>query len=158
MESGDLSETMVSLYSFCKNHYEDLRDAGFSPTETFWVNFACLPFLPWSKSSEKKLHLSRILRLYLGLYRHYIAPRMKAESEPDFLDLLRDRYYMIKEMVSGADLSQQDADSQLSSLILPRSCGSEMQTYAALVVLNSKLEWERQKSHDPLPCMLVEDI
>ena len=158
MDSEGFSETMGSLYLFCEGHSKDLRDAGYSPTEAFWISFACLPFLPWSNWSENKILLSRVLRLYLGIYQHYIDPRMKAESEPDFLDLLRDRYYKVKEIVSAADLSQLDSDPQLSSFIIPGSNRSEKQTHAGLVVLNSKLEWERQKSHEPLSCMLVEDI
>jgi len=158
MDREELPEEMGSLYLFYKDHSENLRDAGYSPVEAFWISFACLPFLPWSNWSENKVLLSRILRLYLGIYQHSIDPHMKPQSEPRFLDLLRDRYHKIKEIVSAADPAKPDADSQLSTFVLPNATESEKQIRAGLVVLNSKIEWERQKRLAPLPCMLVEDV
>jgi hypothetical protein len=157
MDREELSETMASLYLFCKDHSENLQDAGYSPEEAFWISFACLPFLPWSNWSENKILLSRILRLYLGMYQHFIAPGMDVKSESDFLDLLRDRYYKVKEILSATEIEELD-DSKLNSFILPNVNESEKQFHSGLVVLNSKIEWERQKRSDPLPCMLVEDI
>jgi hypothetical protein len=158
MDSENLRETVSSLYLFSRDHAEKLQDAGYSPVEAFWISFACLPFLPWGNCSENKILLSRAIRLYLGIYLQYIDPSMEAESERDFFDLLRDRYYRIKEIVSGANLSRLDVDSQLSSFIIPGPSGHEKQIHAGLIVLNSKLEWDRQKLHDPLPCTLVEDV
>jgi len=157
MDREEFSGTMESLYLFCKDHSENLQDAGYSHEEAFWISFACLPFLPWSNWSENKILLSRILRLYLGMYQHFVAPDMSAKNEADFLDLLRDRYYKVKEILSAVDPAKLD-DSELSSFVLPNANESEKQTHSGLVVLNSKIEWERQKRSDPLPCMFVEDI
>lgn len=158
MSPADISEIAASLYLFYKEHSEKLRDIGYSNAGAFWINFACLPFLPWSKSSEETLRLSQALRLYLGIYRYYIDTDMNEQREPDFIDLLRDRYYVVKNMVSRADASQSEIDLELGRFILPKSNSAEMQIQAGLIVLNTKLEWERQKGREPLPCSFVEDI
>jgi hypothetical protein len=158
MSSEDPSEIMSLLYLFYKDHSEKLRDVGYSPAGAFWINFACLPFLPWSERSEKTIRLSQALRLYLGIYRYYIDSSMKEQREPDFIELLKDRYYAVKDMVSRADASQSDIELELGRFILPRSDNAEMQIHAGLVVLNTKLEWERQKRREPLACGFVEDI
>lgn len=158
MDSEDLSEVMASLYLFYKDHSENLQDAGYSPTEAFWISFACLPFLPWHDRSENRFRLSQALRLYLGIYQFYIDSSMKPEREQDFIDLMRDRYHKVKNIISTLDPRQLNGELELGNFILPGPSSIEKQTHAGLVVLNTKLEWERQKSREPLPCKLVEDI
>jgi hypothetical protein len=158
MNPEDLSEIMASLYLFYKSHSERLRDIGYSHSAAFWINFACLPFLPWSSRSEIIIRLSQVLRLYLGIYRYYIDAGMEEQREPDFIGLLRDRYYAVKDIVSRADTSQFDIEFELGRFILPRSDSNEMQIQAGLIILNTKNEWDQQKGREPLPCRFVEDI
>jgi len=158
MVSQDVSDIVRSLRLFYEGHSEDLRDAGYSPEEAFWISFACLPFLPWNKRSEHKILLSQALRLYLSIYLHDIDRSMNALTEPDFLELLRDRYYKVKDMVSTSDPSGMDLGSELGSFILRGSNTTQKQLQAGLIVLYTKHNWDQQKGVELLPCEWVEDV
>lgn len=158
MVSRELSDIVASLHLFYKGHSQDLRDAGYSPAEAFWISFACLPFLPWNNRSQHEILLSQALKIYLGIYVQSIDGSIDADREADFLGLLRDRYYKVKDIVSTPDLSQMDLVLELGSFILPGSSTSQKQTHAGLLVLYTKHQWDLQKAIDPLPCKLVEDI
>ena len=34
-----------------QEHVKELGKLGYSAKEAFWVDFACLPFLPWNKTA-----------------------------------------------------------------------------------------------------------
>ena len=158
MVSQDVSDIVRSLRRFYEGHSGDLRDAGYSPEEAFWISFACLPFLPWNNRSEHKILLSQALKLYLSIYLDDIDRTIDAPTKPDFLELLRDRYYKVKDMVSTSDLSRTDLGLELGSFILQGSNTAQKQIQAGLIVLYTKHNWDRQKGVEPIPCEWVEDI
>ena len=41
-------EVLKSVQWMHQEHVKDLCKLGYSPKEAFWVDFACLPFLPWN--------------------------------------------------------------------------------------------------------------
>jgi len=79
------------LYVFYKDHVKQLQNAGYSPKEAFWLNFACLPFLPWDEKSENEICLSQVLTLYFGIYRSRVDSNIKPDDQPAFIEMLKDR-------------------------------------------------------------------
>jgi len=151
----DSSEVTTSLYKFYKDHVEQLRDAGYSPKEAFWLDFACLPFLPWDEHAENEIRLSQVLRLYFRIYSSSIDSNIKPEDKPAFIDLLKDRYDMVRNIISTVASSQ--LQLELGRFILPDHNDDEMWVHAGLVVLNTKFEWEEQRRQNPIPYRLVND-
>jgi len=156
MDRAEQVQTLGSLYLLYKLHAAALQEVGFTPKEAFWLNFASLPFLPWDTSSENKLHLTQVLRLYVGIYQHNVPGVLKPEAIPAFLELLADRYRMAKQMASIQDASQQEI--ALRRFALPREKNAAKIAKASSVVLHSIAEWQKQEGEDRLPCVLIEDL
>lgn len=73
MTKDKMVDVLASLYLLYKSHAEELKKAGYSQEEAFWLNFACLPFLPWTEQSENEIRLTQVVRLYLGIYQFNTA-------------------------------------------------------------------------------------
>lgn len=156
MNRNERIQLLGSLYLLYKFHAEELRKAGYTPKEAFWLNFTCLPFLPWDRRSEAKINLTEVLRLYLGIYQYSTNNSISPEDVPAFLELLADRYKMAKGIVSVKDQSQMTI--QLGRLALPEERNIVRLTRAASILLHTVNEWQSQIGQDRLPCMLLEDI
>jgi hypothetical protein len=63
---------------------------------------------------------------------------------------------MVQDIVSRADPSR--LELELGRFILPDRNDPLEWKRGGLVVLNTKLEWERQQPQDPIPCKLIRDI
>src|SRR5512146_1495339 len=156
MDKQQQMEALGSLYLLYKSHSEQLQAAGYTPTEAFWLNFACLPFLPWAERSQDRLHLTAVLRLYLGIYQHNTGENIQPEALAAFLELLVDRYWLAKDIDAREDASQRAR--QLGRLALPGEHDTARTAQAAAIVLQTVAEWQKQTGDDRLPCMLMEDI
>jgi len=65
-----------------------------NPEEDFWITFIVITWdTTWDNKSQVEVNLSEILRLYLRIYREDIKPEMTAQEEPEFLELLKERFY-----------------------------------------------------------------
>lgn len=124
--------------------------------EAFWLSFASLPFLPWDRSSEKRLLLTQVLRLYLGIYQYNAPGLLKPEAVPAFLELLADRYRMAKQIAAIEDPSQLEVE--LGRFALPGEKDSARIARASSIVRCSIAEWQKQEGEDRLPCALVDDL
>ena len=149
-------QALGSLYLLYKSHSAQLEAVGYTKTEAFWLNFGCLPFLPWAKQSENRLNLTQVLRLYLGIHQYNTGGVIKPEAIPAFLELLVDRYRMAKDIAAIEDPSQ--LEMELGRFALPGEHDVARTTRAASIVPHTMAEWQRQTGDDRLPCMLVEDI
>jgi hypothetical protein len=156
MNREERIQLLGSLYLLYKFHTEELQKVGYTSKEAFWLNFTCLPFLPWDQRSQKKISLTEVLRLYLGTYQYNTNGSISPENVPAFLELLVDRYKMAKDIVSVKDQSQ--IEIQLGRLALPEERDVGRLTKAASIVLHTISEWQSQIGQDHLPWMLVEDI
>ena len=156
MDREEQVQTLGSLYLLHKFHAAALQKVGFTPIEAFWLNFASLPFLPWDTSSENRLSLTQVLRLYLGIYQYNALGVLKAESIPAFLELLADRYRMAKQIASTEDASQLEV--QLGRFALPGEKDTARIMKASSIVLHCIAEWQKQEGEDRLPCVLIEDL
>jgi len=156
MNREERIQLLGSLYLLYKFHAEELQKVGYTPKEAFWLNFTCIPFLPWDDRSQDKINLTEVLRLYLGMYQYTTNGSISPENVPAFLELLADRYKMAKDIVSVKDQSQ--IEIQLGRLALPEERDITKLTKAASIVLHTISEWQSQIGQDRLPCMLVEDI
>ncbi len=156
MDRPQQVQVLGSLYLLYKSHNVQLQAVGYTKTEAFWLNFACLPFLPWTEQSEDRLKLTQVLRLYLGIYQYNTGGDLKPEAIPAFLELLADRYRMAKDIAAVEDASQRERE--LGRFTLPGEHDSARSTRAASIVLRTIAEWQKQDGQDRLPCMLVEDI
>ncbi len=156
MDQQQQVEALGSLYLLYKFHSAQLEAVGYTPTEAFWLNFVCLPFLPWAKQAENRLKLTAVLRLYVGIYQHNTGDRLKPEAVPAFLELLLDRYRMAREIAGIADAAQ--VERELGRLALPGEHDTARTSRAGAIVLHTIVEWQKQTDDERLPCMLVEDI
>jgi hypothetical protein len=156
MKREERVQLLGSLYLLYKFHAEELRKGGYTPKEAFWLNFTCLPFLPWDQRSEKKINLTEVLRLYLGIYQYNTDDSIRPEDVPAFLELLVDRYRMTKDIVAIKDQSQMKVE--LGRLALPEERDIIRLAMAASIVLHTITEWQSQIGEERLPCMLAEDI
>ena len=149
-------QTLGSLYLLYKAHSAQLQAAGYTKMEAFWLNFACVPFLPWARHSENRITLTQVLRLYLGIYLHNANGVIEPQAIPAFLELLMDRFRMAREAVSISDVSQ--LEMELGRFALPGEHDTARRVRAASIVLATIAEWQKQTGQDRLPCMLVEDV
>ncbi len=156
MDQQQQVEALGSLYLLYKFHSAQLEAVGYTPTEAFWLNFVCLPFLPWAKQAENRLKLTAVLRLYVGIYQHNTGDRLKPEAVPAFLELLLDRYRMAREIAGIADAAQ--VERELGRFALPGEHDNTRTSRAGAIVLHTIVEWQKQTDDERLPCMLVEDI
>jgi hypothetical protein len=62
-------EVLKSLRGMHQEHVKDLCQLGYASKEAFWLDFACVPFLPWSRSAPGRMELRAVLDLYADLYR-----------------------------------------------------------------------------------------
>jgi len=146
------SEVLNSLRWMHQEHVKALRELGYSPKEAFWLDFACLPFLPWDGANGSEMPLSRLLALYADLY-HSTIDSLDPAEEPAFVELLRRRYHRMRQVVAAAPE--------------PSSGGAACRTFEALDTEPAKcalggliVQWtarEWQTHRDGFPCRLVED-
>jgi hypothetical protein len=156
MDKRQQVEVLGSLYLLYKSHSAQLQAAGYTPTEAFWLNFGCLPFLPWAGQSEHRLHLAAVLRLYLGIYQHNTGNEVRPEAVAAFLELLVARYRMAREIAAIEDTAQ--LERELGRFALPGEHDAARTARAGSMVLHTIAEWRKLTGEDRLPCMLVEDI
>ena len=156
MTRDEETEILASIYLFYKDHSKNLRKLGYSFEEAFWINFACLPFLPWDTLSKNNILLSQILRLYLGIYQYYTGKSIKPENIPAFIELLKDRYHMARDYIPINDSSPSIIEFGRS--ILPKENNVEKLTQAGSIVANTASEWQLQRKETPLSCGLEDDI
>lgn len=150
-----LRDILQSIRWMHGEHVKDLRELGYSPKEAFWLDFACLPFLPWDKTAGPEMRLSAILKLYADIHCSTVGPVKPADPQA-FLDLLTQRYRTIRQRIleSGARV-REERDTQPAADGGPQA-GDTKEALAGLIVMQTAREWGRHRS--TFPCRLVEDI
>lgn len=145
-------EVLKSLRWMHQEHVQDLGRLGYSSKEAFWLDFACVPFLPWSRSAHCGMELGTVLDLYLDLYRLTVGPLEPADPET-FTTLLRQRFYSVRRMVTASGgLYQDGARVDASGWTKP---SQEKWALAGLIVLWTARQWHEHPS--AFPCRLIED-
>ncbi len=146
-------EVLQSLRWMHQEHVKDLCRLGYSPKEAFWLDFACLPFLPWDGVNGSEMPLSWILRLYADLYRSTIDS-LGTEEEPAFIELLRQRYHHMRQVVAAAPASVSDDAPGRT----PKGMDTEPARCAlgGLIVLRTAREWQTHQAG--FPCRLMENL
>lgn len=155
MKDTAQTQTLASLYLLYKHHVRELRKAGFSPKEAFWLHFGCLPFLPWDEQAQEQIPLTQVLRLYVGTYQHDVDDPINPEGVSAFLQLLIDRYRMAGETVSDTDRLHRER--KLGSFLLPGATSAGRAAVAISILLHTIAEWKKQDGNQRLPCALVDD-
>jgi hypothetical protein len=146
-------EVLQSLRWMHQEHVKDLCRLGYSPKEAFWLDFACLPFLPWDGTNGSEMPLSWVLRLYADLYRSTIDS-LGADEEPAFVELLRQRYHHMRQVVTAAAPTLSDDAKDRT----PERMDTEPAKWAlgGLIVLRTAREWQAHQAG--FPCRLMEDL
>lgn len=150
-----LREVLQSIRWMHREHVKDLRGAGYSPKEAFWLDFACLPFLPWDKAAGPELRLSTILGLYADIHRSTIGPSEPVDAKA-FLDLLKQRYRTIRQRVAESGGPAPETARVQSSTEPKPPAGNSKEALAGMIVMRTASEWGQHRS--AFPCRLVEDI
>ena len=146
-------EVLKSIRWMHQEHVKDLCELGYSPKEAFWLDFACLPFLPWDGANGSEMPLSRILRLYADLYRSTIDS-LDPGDEPAFVELLRQRYHRVRQVVAASpEPSSGDAARRTSE---GRDAGPAKWALGGLIVLRTAREWQAHQAG--FPCRLMENL
>ncbi len=146
-------EILDSLRWMHQEHVRALRELGYSPQEAFWLDFACLPFLPWDGADGREMPLSRLLWLYADLYRSTIHSLDPAD-EPAFVELLRQRYHRMRQVVAGSPEPSSDGTACRTSEAMetgPAKCA-----LGGLIVLWTARAWQRHPAG--FPCRLRENL
>jgi hypothetical protein len=148
-----LHDVLKSLRWMHQEHVKDLCELGYSPREAFWLDFACLPFLPWDGANGSEIPLSRLLGLYADLYRS-ITDSLDPADEPAFVELLRQRYHRMKQVVAAAP----EPSSSGATGPMPVRAGAEPTKWAmgGLIVLWTARQWQTHPAG--FPCRLVENL
>ena len=148
-----LHEVLKSLRWMYQEHVKDLCALGYSPKEAFWLDFACLPFLPWDGTTRREMPLSRILRLYTDLYRATIDS-FEAEDEAAFVELLRQRYHRMRQVVAAAP--EPSSSDTIGPTPDGTAAGSAKWALGGLIVLRTAREWQTHQAG--FPCRLRENL
>ena len=144
-------EVLQSLRWMHQEHVKDLCGLGYSPKEAFWLDFACLPFLPWAGSNGgSEMPLSWILRLYADLYRSTFDS-LSLGDEPAFIELLRQRYHHMRQVVAAAPASSDPENCTAQAV----SAEPAKWTLGGWIVLRTAREWQMHQTG--FPCRLRED-
>jgi hypothetical protein len=148
-----LQDVLQSIRWIHREHVKDLLALGYSPKEAFWLNFACLPFLPWDASAGPEMRLSELLKLYADLHHSTVGPLPPADAQA-FLDLLKQRYRTIRRNVA-------ESESQVCKQpgVDPTVCtdnGPPKWALAGLIITRTARAWQQHRS--TFPCRLVEDV
>jgi hypothetical protein len=150
-----LRDILQSIRWMHREHVKGLRGLGYSLKEAFWLDFACLPFLPWNRAAGPEMRLSVILRLYADIHCSTVGPVKPADTQA-FLDLLKQRYRTIRQKVAESSAGAQEGTGQLpASNVRPRD-EAPKEALAGLIVMQTAREWGQHRS--AFPCRLVEDI
>ena len=136
-----------------QEHVKALRELGYSPREAFWLDFACLPFLPWDGANGGEMPLSRILELYADIYRTAVDAAGPWD-EPAFVELLLQRYHRMRQVVAAApELSSGGAlgPTPAGTDARPTKCA-----LGGLIVLWTARAWQTHPAG--FPCRLRENL
>jgi hypothetical protein len=146
-------EILESIRWMQREHVRDLSRLGYSAREAFWLDFACLPFLPWDGTAAGEMPLTWVLRLYADIYRHAFGS-LGRWDERAFVELLRQRYHRMKQAVAASN----ETASNAAAGGAPPEKGAEPAKCAlgGLVVLQTARAW--QAHHAAFPCRLREDL
>jgi hypothetical protein len=150
-----LQEVLQSIRWMHQEHVKDLRGLGYSPKEAFWLDFACLPFLPWDKAAGPELRLSTILGLYADIHRSTVGPLEPVDAQA-FLALLKQRYGTIRQRVAESGAPAPEAVCRQTPADPKQSAGDSKEALAGLIVMRTASEWGQHRS--TFPCRLVEDL
>ncbi|MCU0916436.1 MAG: hypothetical protein MUC88_18005 [Planctomycetes bacterium] len=146
-----LPEVLKSIRWMHEEHVRDLGTLGYSPKEAFWLDFACVPFLPWNGFAHRRIELGTVFDLYADLYRLTVGPLEPVESRT-FTALLRQRYHSIRQMVASADGLRHDG-ARIDPVGWTDS-GQQKWAVAGLIVLWTARQWQQHPS--AFPCRLSE--
>jgi hypothetical protein len=146
-------EILESLRWMQREHVRDLCRLGYSAQEAFWLDFACLPFLPWDGTAAGEMPLTSVLRLYADIYRHTLGSQGPWD-ERAFVELLRQRYHRMQQVVAAANQTPPNAGTAGAP---PGTDGvPEKSALGGLIVLQTARAW--QAHHAAFPCRLMEDL
>jgi hypothetical protein len=156
VDNNSKTDVLGSLYLLYKSHVNEISKLGYSIEQAFWLDFACLPFLPWDDQAKDKINLSQVIKLYIGIYQFNTNNSLKPMDIPTFMNLLIDRYKMAKDIVAMEDKSRQSLE--LGKFALPGEKDTKKLMFAGSIVFRTIIEWQKQQGQEKLPCKLVEDI
>ena len=150
-----LQDVLQSIRWMHQEHVKDLRGLGYSPKEAFWLDFACLPFLPWNKAAGPELRLSMILGLYADIHRSTVGSQESVNTQA-FLGLLKQRYRTIRQKVAESGTPAPETMRSQTPADAKPATGDSKETLAGVIVMQTASEWGKHRS--AFPCRLIEDL
>jgi hypothetical protein len=146
-------EVLKSLRWMHQEHVKDLGALGYSPREAFWLDFACLPFLPWDGAHGGEMPLSRVLGLYADIYRTAVDST-EPWDESAFVELLRRRYHRMRQVVAAAP--ELSSDGTFDPTSAGTDAGPTKWALGGLIVLWTARAWQTHPAG--FPCRLRENL
>jgi len=146
-----MPEPIQILYKLYKVQTANLQEQGYNNEEVFWFGFAVTCLYVWDANAEVEIKLSEIFRLYLTIYCEKIDQKMEVEDETGFVDLLKEKYNRIREIIL------QTEDPYLSSQKLGMIVhGEKLNIIKQALTADGVLTYAQSKV--PMPFKLVKDI
>ena len=131
------------VQSIFQDHAGPWQRLGYSAKEVFWLNFACIPLLPWADETEQEVRLSDLFDCLLHIYQIQVEA-LSEENRVRLSQLLRQRYLKIAQVTRRPESTQTGQDRQ-----------TDKWSTAALLIQQIAHTWQRGPA---LPYRLVEDI
>jgi hypothetical protein len=153
IHAGRRREIFESLRWMQREHVRDLCRLGYSAQEAFWLDFACLPFLPWDGTAAGEMPLTSVLQLYADIYRHALGSAGPWDQQA-FVELLRRRYHRMRQVVVAANKTPPNAGPNGAPQGTPGA--PEKSALGGLIVLQTARAW--QAHHAAFPCRLLENL
>jgi hypothetical protein len=147
---AELSEQHIEgmVHLVFGDHADQLGRLGFSATESFWLSFACLPFVPWDDSTPGEVHVSDLLNSFLRLYQAQVE-ELSAEDQCRLRGLLKCRYLQLTQVIRNP------ASTCCKETSLHVTGVPDKWSTAAILIQQIAHKWQ---SGPAFPYRLVEDI
>lgn len=146
-----LPDILKGFYELYRAQTEGLREEGYTEEQVFWYSFAIISLYIGDPNAEIEVRLSQIFRLYLTIYCETVDKEMKIEEESKFIELLKQKYERIREIVLTNDDSIASS-KDLTSLVLIKEANIIEAAFIGSSILSSAY------SRTPQPFNIIIDV
>lgn len=146
-----LPDILKGFHELYRVQTEGLKEDGYTEEQAFWYSFAITSLYVGDPNAEIEVNLSQIFRLYLSIYGETVDKEMKVEEESNFIELLKQKYEKIREIVLMNNDSIASA-KDLSSLVLGKEANIIDAAFIGPHILSSAY------SRTPQPFNIIKDV
>ena len=139
---SNVIDCLYDMYIYQANH---LKQYGYTKEEAFWVHFASISFIPWSRKDRNIVPLSHLIRFYDQIYNNGIA--IFEDSKPkSFTKLILQSkfnltYALARQSLAGE--SNLECALDVGRCIFPRINDTSKLVLSGLIAMNVKPIYQR---------------